>query len=267
MHWNIGPDSVGSPSLPINAASRIFGLAAIGRPVLAGPVSRRRGARVRDVPRCRKAGRIEGGRGPSNQQQRDARADQLRALPPQRRSNTGSVGARAQQLYRSRMCASKYFPFDGDAMNASNTNCGTRQKSYVRPARKRIFMRRVIGSYPAAAMARETTGIISMGVSLCFEKARVEATDSKRGVNPRHFCREAFIDALVGVGPRKPAIRSSSASVKARATASGKWAGTSGEGGLGNQPVTRIEGWRSIAMPKVSQLKCDLWMLNFDFSG
>lgn len=74
-------------------------------------------------------------------------------------------------------------------MNASNTNCGTRQKSYVRPARNRIFIRRVIGSYPAAEIARETTGIISMRVPLCFETVRVEATDSKRGVNPHHFCR------------------------------------------------------------------------------
>lgn len=76
-------------------------------------------------------------------------------------------------------------------MSASKTCCGTRQKSYVRPARNRIFMRRVIGSYPTAEMALEATGIMFMGIPLREEAVGVGTIDSKRGMNPHPFTRSA----------------------------------------------------------------------------
>ena len=85
-------------------------------------------------------------------------------------------------------------------MNCSYTNSGTRRCTRTFPSRNRTFICRVAGSYPIAAKTRDTTGVIVMvnGGSPCFEKVRVEATNSKRGANPHHFCRGAQINAPGG---------------------------------------------------------------------
>lgn len=51
-------------------------------------------------------------------------------------------------------------------MKPANISGGTRQKSYVLPLVKRIFIRPVDSSYPMAEMAEDDTGIMFMASPL-----------------------------------------------------------------------------------------------------